>query len=53
MPVGDQPLAGRRTPATRWQTYVQRTEAEAAFRTLKSDVKVRPIWHWREKHFFA
>jgi hypothetical protein len=22
------------------------TEAEAAFRTLKSAVKVRPIWHW-------
>lgn len=22
------------------------TEAEAAFRTLKSEVKVRPIWHW-------
>ena len=29
-------------------TYVQLTEAEAAFRTLKSEVKVRPIWHWTE-----
>jgi len=32
--------------ATLWQTYVQLTEAESAFRTLKSEVKVRPIWHW-------
>ena len=35
-----------RDPAKLWQTYVQLTEAEAAFRTLKSEVKVRPIWHW-------
>lgn len=37
-----------RDPATLWQTYVQLTEAEAAFRTLKSEVKVRPIWHWTQ-----
>ena len=37
-----------RDPARLWQTYVQLTEAEAAFRTLKSEVKVRPIWHWTE-----
>jgi transposase len=37
-----------RDPTTLWQTYVQLTEAEAAFRTLKSEVKVRPIWHWTE-----
>ncbi|MCX6868840.1 MAG: IS1634 family transposase [Verrucomicrobia bacterium] len=35
-------------PAQLWQTYVQLTEAEAAFRTLKSDIKVRPIWHQLE-----
>jgi len=35
-------------PAKLWSTYVQLTEAEAAFRTLKSEVKVRPIWHWLE-----
>ena len=35
-------------PARLWQTYVQLTEAEAAFRTRKSEVKVRPIWHWTE-----
>jgi hypothetical protein len=32
---------------------VQLTEAEAAFRTLKSKVKVRPIWHWTEKRVKA
>ncbi|MDD2762766.1 MAG: IS1634 family transposase [Opitutaceae bacterium] len=35
-------------PAKLWQTYVQLTEAEAAFRTLKSELNVRPIWHWTE-----
>lgn len=35
-----------RDPAKLWQRYVQLSEAEAAFRTLKSEVKVRPIWHW-------
>ncbi len=42
-----------RDPAQLWQTYVQLTEAEAAFRTLKSEVKVRPIWHWTEKRVEA
>lgn len=28
-----------------WRTYIQLTEAEAAFRTAKSDLRVRPIWH--------
>jgi len=37
-----------RDPAQLWQTCVQLTEAEAAFRTLKSEVKMRPIWHWTE-----
>ena len=42
-----------RDPAKLWQTYTQLTEAEAAFRTLKSEVKVRPIWHWTEKRVEA
>jgi hypothetical protein len=29
-----------RDPAKLWQTYTQLTEAEAAFRTLKGEVKV-------------
>jgi transposase len=37
-----------RDPAKLWQTYMQLTEAEAAFRTLKSEIKLRPIWHWVE-----
>jgi hypothetical protein len=32
---------------------VQLTEAEAALRTLKSEVKVRPIWHGTEKRVEA
>ena len=31
-----------------WQTYIQLTQAEAAFRTQKSDLDMRPIWHQRE-----
>jgi len=28
-----------------WATYIQLTEAEAAFRVHKSDLAMRPIWH--------
>ena len=28
-----------------WNTYIQLTEAEAAFRVHKSDLAIRPIWH--------
>jgi transposase len=28
-----------------WRTYIQLTEAEAAFRVQKSDLSIRPIWH--------
>ena len=34
-----------RDPAKLWTSYVQLSEAEAAFRVLKSEVKLRPIWH--------
>ncbi len=30
-----------------WRTYIQLTEAEAAFRIHKSDLSLRPIWHQR------
>ena len=36
------------TPDALWRTYVQLTEAEAAFRIHKSDLSIRPIWHHRE-----
>lgn len=35
------------SPATLWKTYIQLTEAEAAFRIHKSDLSLRPIWHQR------
>ena len=31
-----------------WKTYIQLTEAEAAFRIQKSDLCIRPIWHHKE-----
>ena len=31
-----------------WQAYIQLTEAEAAFRIQKSDLRLRPIWHQKE-----
>jgi transposase len=36
-----------------WQTYVQLTDAEAAFRIQKSDLSIRPIWHHKEKRVQA
>ena len=36
------------TPEALWQTYVQLTEAEAAFRIHKSDLSIRPIWHHKQ-----
>jgi transposase len=30
-----------------WRTYIQLTEAEAAFSIQKSDLSIRPVWHQR------
>jgi len=35
------------TPEALWQTYIQLTDAEAAFRIQKSELGLRPIWHQR------
>lgn len=35
------------SPEELWRTYVQLTEAEAAFRIHKSELSLRPIWHQR------
>jgi hypothetical protein len=35
------------SPDALWQTYVQLTEAEAAFRIHKSELGLHPIWHQR------
>jgi transposase len=31
-----------------WRTYIQLTDAEAAFRIQKSELSIRPVWHQRE-----
>lgn len=31
-----------------WKAYIQLTQAEAAFRTQKDQLSIRPIWHQRE-----
>lgn len=41
------------TPEELWRTYIQLTEAEAAFRIHKSDLSIRPIWHQREDRVLA
>jgi transposase len=35
-------------PALLWKWYIQLTQAEAAFRTAKSDLGMRPIYHQKE-----
>lgn len=34
-------------PDELWKTYIQLTEAEAAFRIHKTELSLRPIWHQR------
>ena len=41
------------TPEELWRTYIQLTEAEAAFRIHKSELSIRPIWHQREHRVLA
>lgn len=36
-----------------WKTYMQLSEAEAAFRIHKSDLCIRPIWHHRQDRIEA
>jgi transposase len=36
-----------------WRTYIQLTEAEAAFRIHKSDLAIRPIWHQKSERIQA
>jgi len=36
-----------------WKAYIQLTEAEAAFRIHKSDLKIRPIWHQKQERVLA
>ena len=36
-----------------WRTYIQLTEAEAAFHIHKSDLRIRPIWHQKTERVQA
>lgn len=36
-----------------WKAYIQLTEAEAAFRIHKSDLRLRPIWHQKDGRVLA
>jgi transposase len=40
-------------PEDLWKTYVQLTDAEAAFRICKSDLSIRPIWHQKPERVKA
>lgn len=40
-------------PATLWRWYMQLTQAEAAFRTSKSDIGLRPIYHQKTERVEA
>jgi transposase len=41
------------TAAELWQAYMQLTEAEAAFRVQKTDLRLRPIWHQKAERVQA
>jgi transposase len=45
-------LAGK-TPEELWQTYIQLTQVESAFRTVKTDLRIRPIWHQKKERVEA
>jgi transposase len=36
-----------------WRTYIQLTQAEAAFRIQKNDLSIRPIWHQKSERVQA
>jgi transposase len=40
-------------PQKLWEKYMQLVEAEAAFRALKSELAIRPIWHHKESRVQA
>jgi transposase len=40
-------------PAQLWQYYIQLTEVEAAFKNLKDDLSLRPIFHQKEERIAA
>ena len=41
------------SPDALWHTYVQLTDAEAAFRIHKTDLSIRPVWHQKQQRVQA
>lgn len=41
------------TPEELWTAYIHLTDAEAAFRVHKSDLRIRPIWHQKDERVQA
>lgn len=41
------------TPEELWRTYIQLTEADAAFPVHKNDLNLHPVWHQREDRLQA
>jgi transposase len=41
------------SPEDLWRTYIQLTEAEAAFRVNKTELSIRPVWHQRKERVQA
>jgi transposase len=46
-------ITSGRSPEELWKFYIQLTEVEAAFKTLKDDVVLRPIYHQLERRIQA
>ena len=44
---------GGKSPEHLWRTYIQLTDVEEVFRTEKSELAIRPIWHQMEKRVQA
>ena len=40
-------------PATLWKYYIQLVEVEQAFKTLKSDLSLRPVYHQKDRRIEA
>jgi hypothetical protein len=48
LPWADFPAGWEKQAATLWGWYMQLVQVEEAFKTLKSDLALRPIHHWAE-----
>ena len=47
------PEGSEHDPAALWRMYIQLTQVEEAFRTIKSDIALRPIWHFTQQRVEA